>query len=64
MAGKCLSVQEIEIFSKFGKSCDHTDVWQRTGGRWVQIARQATILKVDAAWVYGSRSAGPKVQQH
>jgi ketosteroid isomerase-like protein len=30
----------------------YTEVWQRTGDRWVQIARQATILNVDAAWVY------------
>ena len=42
----------------------YTDVWQRTGDHWGQIARQATIFNVDAAWVYGSRSAGSKVKQH
>lgn len=41
----------------------YTDVWQLTHGRWVQIARQATILSVDAASVYGSLSAAPKAQQ-
>jgi len=35
----------------------YTNVWQRTGDHWVQIARQATILNADAAWVYGSSSS-------
>lgn len=41
-----------------------TNVWQRQGDQWVQIARQATILNVDAAWVYGSASASLKFQSH
>jgi ketosteroid isomerase-like protein len=41
-----------------------TDVWQRQGDRWVQIARQATILNVDAAWVYGSASTSLPPQPH
>ncbi len=35
----------------------YTNVWQRTGDHWVQIARQATILNADAGWVYGSINA-------
>ncbi len=35
----------------------YTNVWQRTGDHWVQIARQATILNADAGWVYGPTSA-------
>ena len=29
-----------------------TDIWQRTGDGWVQIARQATIVGMDGASVY------------
>ncbi len=29
-----------------------TDIWQRTGDHWVQIARQATIVGIDGATVY------------
>jgi ketosteroid isomerase-like protein len=39
----------------------YTDVWQRTGDHWVEIARQATILNVDAAWVY---SFDPQSKPH
>ncbi len=42
----------------------YTNVWQRTGGHWVQIARQATILNADEAWVYGSASASPQSETH
>ena len=40
----------------------YTDVWQRTGDHWVQIARQATILNVDADLVYGPRPVPPPSQ--
>ena len=30
-----------------------TDVWQRRGGSWVQIARQATYVGIDGGAVYG-----------
>ena len=30
-----------------------TDVWQRRGGGWVQIARQATYVGIDGGAVYG-----------
>lgn len=29
-----------------------TNIWQRTGDHWVQIARQATIVGIDGATVY------------
>ena len=41
-----------------------TNVWQRSGDVWLQIARQATILNADAAWVYGAPLLSPKLQQH
>jgi len=30
-----------------------TDVWQKSGDRWVQIARQATYIGIDGGAVYG-----------
>lgn len=39
-----------------------TDVWQRSGGGWVQIARQATILGVDQGWVYGTAAVAAPAQ--
>jgi ketosteroid isomerase-like protein len=42
----------------------YTDVWQRSGENWVQIARQATILNVDAAWVYGSSTPDSQSKEH
>lgn len=41
-----------------------TDVWQRSGDRWVQVARQATILDVDAASVYGAAPASSQPLPH
>ncbi len=40
----------------------YTNVWQRTGDHWVQIARQATILNADAGLVYGSTAASTQTQ--
>ena len=41
-----------------------TDVWQRKGDLWVQIARQATILNADAASVYGPDKSSLKTPSH
>ena len=40
----------------------YTNVWQRTGDHWVQIARQATILNADADQVYGSTATSTQPQ--
>ena len=40
----------------------YTNVWQRVGDHWVQIARQATILNADAGQVYGSTAASTQRQ--
>ena len=42
----------------------YTDVWQRIGEHWFQIARQATILNVDVASVYGPSPAPTQNQSH
>ena len=31
----------------------YTNVWQKTGDSWVQIARQATYVGIDGGAVYG-----------